>query len=116
MIIFTLFIEILRQHWSSDSFGAMQYGDHRYQRAMNIVHVQFQNIAKSTTALCVKCVSSVNRCKKMDKSVKHIVSQPDRARQSLNDDTEIHYQARALRALGLLLADGTPTVGGGMTF
>ena len=26
------------------------------------------------------------------------------------------YQARALRALGLLLADGTPTVGGGMTF
>ena len=35
--------------------------------------------------------------------------------------TEIHatllaYQARALRALGLLLADGTPTVGGGKTF
>ena len=27
-----------------------------------------------------------------------------------------HYQARALRALGLLLADGTPTVGGGKTF
>ena len=26
------------------------------------------------------------------------------------------YQARALRALGLLLADGTPTVGGGKTF
>ena len=25
------------------------------------------------------------------------------------------YQARALRALGLLLADGTPTVGGGKT-
>ena len=25
-------------------------------------------------------------------------------------------QARALRALGLLLADGTPTVGGGKTF
>ena len=28
----------------------------------------------------------------------------------------IVYQARALRALGLLLADGTPTVGGGKTF
>ena len=28
----------------------------------------------------------------------------------------IYYQARALRALGLLLADGTPTVGGGKTF
>ena len=28
----------------------------------------------------------------------------------------IFYQARALRALGLLLADGTPTVGGGKTF
>ena len=27
-----------------------------------------------------------------------------------------YYQARALRALGLLLADGTPTVGGGKTF
>ena len=27
-----------------------------------------------------------------------------------------HYPARALRALGLLLADGTPTVGGGKTF
>ena len=27
-----------------------------------------------------------------------------------------NYQARALRALGLLLADGTPTVGGGTTF
>ena len=26
------------------------------------------------------------------------------------------YPARALRALGLLLADGTPTVGGGKTF
>ena len=26
------------------------------------------------------------------------------------------YQARALRELGLLLADGTPTVGGGKTF
>ena len=26
------------------------------------------------------------------------------------------YQACALRALGLLLADGTPTVGGGKTF
>ena len=26
------------------------------------------------------------------------------------------YQARALRALGLLLADRTPTVGGGKTF
>ena len=26
------------------------------------------------------------------------------------------YQARALRALGLLLADGAPTVGGGKTF
>ena len=26
------------------------------------------------------------------------------------------YQARTLRALGLLLADGTPTVGGGKTF
>ena len=32
--------------------------------------------------------------------------------------TFAHYQARAraLRALGLLLADGTPTVGGGKTF
>ena len=29
---------------------------------------------------------------------------------------KIVYQARALRALGLLLADGTPTVGGGKTF
>ena len=29
---------------------------------------------------------------------------------------KVHYQARALRALGLLLADGTPTVGGGKTF
>ena len=28
----------------------------------------------------------------------------------------LSYQARALRALGLLLADGTPTVGGGKTF
>ena len=27
-----------------------------------------------------------------------------------------YYPARALRALGLLLADGTPTVGGGKTF
>ena len=27
-----------------------------------------------------------------------------------------HYPARALRALGLLLADGAPTVGGGKTF
>ena len=26
------------------------------------------------------------------------------------------YQARALRALGILLADGASTVGGGMTF
>ena len=26
------------------------------------------------------------------------------------------FQTRALRALGLLLADGTPTVGGGKTF
>ena len=31
-------------------------------------------------------------------------------------DVTINYQARALRALGLLLADGTPTVGGGKTF
>ena len=30
--------------------------------------------------------------------------------------TNTNYQARALRALGLLLADGTPTVGGGKTF
>ena len=28
----------------------------------------------------------------------------------------VHYPARALRALGLLLADGAPTVGGGKTF
>ena len=28
----------------------------------------------------------------------------------------LYYPARALRALGLLLADGTPTVGGGKTF
>ena len=27
-----------------------------------------------------------------------------------------YHQARALRALGLLLADGTPTVGGGRLF
>ena len=27
-----------------------------------------------------------------------------------------NYQAHALRALGLLLADGTPTVGGGKTY
>ena len=27
-----------------------------------------------------------------------------------------HYPARALRALGLLLADGAPIVGGGKTF
>ena len=27
-----------------------------------------------------------------------------------------YYPARALRALGLLLADGAPTVGGGKTF
>ena len=35
-----------------------------------------------------------------------------------NDDVfgDLVYQARALRALGLLLADGTPTVGGGKTF
>ena len=32
------------------------------------------------------------------------------------DVRETHYQARALRELGLLLADGTPTVGGGKTF
>ena len=31
-------------------------------------------------------------------------------------DNEDNNQARALRALGLLLADGTPTVGGGKTF
>ena len=30
--------------------------------------------------------------------------------------TLYNYQARALRAIGLLLADGTPTVGGGKTF
>ena len=29
---------------------------------------------------------------------------------------QFSYPARALRALGLLLADGTPTVGGGKTF
>ena len=33
-----------------------------------------------------------------------------------NDDHDYVDQARALRALGLLLADGTPTVGGGKTF
>ena len=33
----------------------------------------------------------------------------------INVEIEI-YQARALRALGLLLADGAPTVGGGKTF
>ena len=32
------------------------------------------------------------------------------------DDDYDNYPARALRALGLLLADGTPTVGGGKTF
>ena len=30
--------------------------------------------------------------------------------------TRVLYPARALRALGLLLADGAPTVGGGKTF
>ena len=35
---------------------------------------------------------------------------------NLYDKNAIYYQARALRALGLLLADGTPTVGGGKTF
>ena len=34
----------------------------------------------------------------------------------LSGGTKNIYQARALRALGLLLADGTPTVGGGKTF
>ena len=29
---------------------------------------------------------------------------------------QCHYPARALRALGLLLADGAPTVGRGKTF
>ena len=29
---------------------------------------------------------------------------------------QLGYQARALRALGLLLADGAPTVGGGKSF
>ena len=37
----------------------------------------------------------------------------DRSRSVL---AKLHYQARALRAQGLLLADGTPTVGGGKTF
>ena len=37
--------------------------------------------------------------------------------QTKQNGTNIYiYQARALRALGLLLADGTPTVGGGKTF
>ena len=31
-------------------------------------------------------------------------------------DASLICQARALRALGLLLADGAPTVGGGKTF
>ena len=31
-------------------------------------------------------------------------------------DNKDSYPARALRALGLLLADGAPTVGGGKTF
>ena len=31
-------------------------------------------------------------------------------------EKNICYPARALRALGLLLADGAPTVGGGKTF
>ena len=35
---------------------------------------------------------------------------------SQNIKSYIYYPARALRALGLLLADGTPTVGGGKTF
>ena len=38
---------------------------------------------------------------------------------TLEEDTftgDTFFQARALRALGLLLADGTPTVGGGKTF
>ena len=30
--------------------------------------------------------------------------------------SSLDYPARALRALGLLLADGAPTVGGGKTF
>ena len=37
--------------------------------------------------------------------------------QKIDKDNQTNfYQARALRALGLLLADGTPTVGGGKTF
>ena len=32
------------------------------------------------------------------------------------DNDDYDYPARALRALGLLLADGAPTVGGGKTF
>ena len=34
----------------------------------------------------------------------------------ISGPSQSNYQARALRALGLLLADGTPTVGGGKTF
>ena len=34
----------------------------------------------------------------------------------LNQHNFLPFQARALRALGLLLADGAPTVGGGKTF
>ena len=33
-----------------------------------------------------------------------------------DDGDDFDYPARALRALGLLLADGAPTVGGGKTF
>ena len=36
--------------------------------------------------------------------------------QPIHLSLKIHYPARALRALGLLLADGAPTVGGGKTF
>ena len=35
---------------------------------------------------------------------------------SLRGQNTGHNPARALRALGLLLADGAPTVGGGKTF
>ena len=35
---------------------------------------------------------------------------------TVRERTFSFYQARALKALGLLLADGTPTVGGGKTF
>ena len=48
----------------------------------------------------------------------HEISQPPRIEQNLSSPRAKRGGPKglALRALGLLLADGTPTVGGGKTF